>query len=69
MSALLSVAAQFAAIGIAVSRGIKPGGVIDFGDSAQLLAAASANHAASVMGLSLATLSRFFPCRSVLVSM
>jgi Domain of unknown function (DUF4386) len=59
VSALLSVAAQFAAIGIAVSRGIKPGGVIDFGDPAQLLAAASANHAASVMGLSLATLSPF----------
>jgi hypothetical protein len=58
-SALLSVLAQFAAIGIAVSRGIRPGGAIDFSDPAQILPAAGANHAASVLGLSLATLSPF----------
>jgi hypothetical protein len=55
-SALLSVAAQFAAIGVAVSNGIRPGGPIDFGDGALVLAA-YANHAANVLGLSLATLS------------
>jgi hypothetical protein len=58
-SALLSVATQFVAIGIAVSRGIHPGGAIDFADPAQILSAANANHAASVLGLSLATLSPF----------
>jgi hypothetical protein len=55
-SALLSVVAQFGAIGVAVSNGIRPGGPIDFGDGAQVLAA-NANHAANVLGLSLATLS------------
>ena len=59
VSALLSVVVQFGAIGIAVSRGIRPGGAIDFGDGAQLVAAANADHAASVLGLSLATLSPF----------
>jgi hypothetical protein len=56
VSALLAVVAQFAAMGIAVSQGIRPGGAIDFGDGAQLLAA-NGNHAANVLGLSLATLS------------
>ena len=59
VSALLSVVVQFGAIGIAVSRGIRPGGAIDFGDGAQLVAAATSEHAASVLGLSLATLSPF----------
>jgi len=56
VSALLSVAVQFGAIGIAVSLGIRPGGAIDFGNGAHLLAA-NAYHAASVLGVSLATLS------------
>jgi hypothetical protein len=43
-------------IGIAVSLGIRPGGAINFGDGPQLLAA-NANLAASVLGVSLATLS------------
>ena len=54
-SSLLSVVAQFAAIGVAFSLGIIPAGTIDLGDAAQLVAA-NASHAASVLGLSLATL-------------
>ena len=52
---ILSVVAQLAAIGVAFSLGIIPAGTIDLGDAAQLVAA-NANHAASVLGLSLATL-------------
>jgi hypothetical protein len=59
VAALLSVVVQFGAIGIAVSRGVRPGGAIDFGDSVQLLAAATSDHAANVLGLSLPTLSPF----------
>jgi len=55
LSALLATVAQFAAIGVALYHGIVPGGPIDFGDAAQVTAA-NANHAATVLGLSLATL-------------
>jgi hypothetical protein len=55
VSALLATAVQFAAIGVALSHGIVPGGPVDFGDGAQV-AAANTNHAANVLGLSLATL-------------
>jgi len=56
VAALLSVALQFGAIGIAVSMGIRPGGAINFGDGTQLLAA-NTNHTTNVLGVSLATLS------------
>jgi hypothetical protein len=46
---------QFAALGVAFTHGIIPAGTIDLGDAAQLLAA-NTNHAATVLGLSLATL-------------
>jgi hypothetical protein len=54
-SSLLSVVAQFAAIGVAFSHGIVPAGTLDLGEPAQLVAA-NTNHAANVLGLSLATL-------------
>jgi hypothetical protein len=56
VSALLSVAVQFGAMGIAISLGVQPGGETNFADGAQLLAM-NTNHAASVLGVSLATLS------------
>lgn len=55
ISALLAVAAQFAAIGIAVANGIRPGAPLDFSDGAQLLAAGDVTPA--VFGLALATIS------------
>jgi hypothetical protein len=56
VSALLSVAAQFGAMGIAISLGVRPGGESNFADGPQLLAM-NTNHVASVLGVSLATLS------------
>jgi hypothetical protein len=53
--ALLAVAAQFAAIGIAIASGIQPGAPLDFSDGAQLLAAADANP--GLLGLVFATIS------------
>ena len=53
--ALLAVAAQFAAFGIAFASGIQPGAPLDFSDGAQLLAAG--NVSAGVLGLVLATIS------------
>jgi hypothetical protein len=55
VSALLAVAAQFVAVGIAVANGIQPGAPLDFSDGAQLLAAR--NTAAGVTGLVFATIS------------
>jgi hypothetical protein len=55
VSALLAVAAQFAAIGIAIASGIQPGAPPDFSDGAQLLATADANPA--LLGLVFATIS------------
>jgi hypothetical protein len=49
------VVLQFIAIGNAFSHGIVPAGTVDLGDAATLVAA-NANHAANVLGLSLATL-------------
>jgi hypothetical protein len=53
--ALLAVAAQFAAFGIAFASGIQPGAPLDFGDGAQLLATADANP--GLLGLVFATIS------------
>ena len=53
--ALLAVAAQLAAFGIAFTSGIQPGAPLDFSDGAQLLAAADANP--GVLGLVFATIS------------
>jgi hypothetical protein len=53
--ALLAVAAQLAAFGIAFASGIQPGAPLDFSDGAQLLAAADANP--GVLGLVFATIS------------
>jgi hypothetical protein len=55
VSALLSVLAQFAAIGIAVAIGIQPGAPLDFSNGPQLLAAGDVR--AGVLGLVLATIS------------
>ena len=55
VSALLAVAAQFAAFGIAFANGIQPGAPLDFSDGAQLLAAR--NVTAGVVGLVFATIS------------
>jgi hypothetical protein len=53
--ALIAVAAQLAAFGIAFASGIQPGAPLDFSDGAQLLAAADANP--GVLGLVFATIS------------
>lgn len=53
--AVLAVAAQFVAFGIAFASGIQPGAPLDFSDGAQLLAAADANP--GVLGLVFATIS------------
>jgi hypothetical protein len=53
--ALLAVAAQFAAIGIAIAIGIQPGAPLDFSNGAHLLAAGDVS--AGVLGLALATIS------------
>lgn len=55
VSALLAVAAQFAAFGIAFANGIQPGAPLDFNDGAQLLAAAEASP--GLLGLVFATIS------------
>ena len=55
---LLAVAAQFAAMGIAVANGIQPGAPLDFSDGEQLLAASDANPA--LLGLVFATISPSF---------
>jgi hypothetical protein len=53
--ALIAVAAQLAAFGIAFASGIQPGAPLDFSDGAQLLAAANTNP--GVLGLVFATIS------------
>src|SRR5262245_3397952 len=58
LSALLAVAAQFAAFGIAFANGIQPGAPLDFSDGAQLLA--TRNVTAGVVGLVFATISPSF---------
>ena len=55
VSALLAVVAQFAAIGIAIANGIRPGAPLDFSNGAQLLAAGDVS--STVLGLALATIS------------
>ena len=58
VSALLAVAAQFGAIGIALANGIQPGAPLDFSSGEQLLAARHVT--AGVIGLALATVSPSF---------
>jgi hypothetical protein len=56
--ALLAVAAQLVAFGIAFANGIQPGAPLDFSDGAQLLAARDST--AAVVGLVFATISPSF---------
>ena len=56
--ALLAVAAQFVAFGIAFANGIQPGAPLDFSDGAQLLAVR--NSTAAITGLVFATISPSF---------